>query len=57
MFAPVTQVPPEAALRKRGHGVRVLVLSRNLMRPNDFIGQADVPLSLLQVQSKAVLIR
>lgn len=44
------QVPPEAALQKRGHGVRVLILSRNIVRPNDFLGQADVPLSLLQVR-------
>lgn len=43
------QVPEKAVQQKRGHGVRVLVLSRNLVRPNDFLGQADVPLSLLQV--------
>lgn len=45
------QVPREAALQKRGYGVRVLILSRNIMRPNDFLGQADVPLSLLQVRN------
>lgn len=48
------QVPPEAALRKRGHGVRVLILSRNMVRPNDFLGQADVPLSLLQASVEGV---
>ena len=44
-----TQVPVKAAQSKRGYGVRVLILSRHIVRPNDFLGQADVPLSLLQV--------
>ncbi|CAM9269898.1 unnamed protein product, partial [Hapterophycus canaliculatus] len=44
----IFKVPPGAVHRKRGYGVRVLILSRNLVRPNDFLGQADVPLSLLQ---------
>lgn len=39
----------KAAQSKRGYGVRVLILSRHIVRPNDFLGQADVPLSLLQV--------
>ncbi|CAN0026988.1 unnamed protein product, partial [Ectocarpus sp. 13 AM-2016] len=50
----VFKVPPAAVQRKRGHGVRVLVLSRNLVRPNDFLGQADVPLSLLQDEREHV---
>lgn len=43
------QVPPKAAQQKRGYSIRMLILSRNLVRANDFLGQADVPLSLLQV--------
>ncbi|CAN0062711.1 unnamed protein product, partial [Ectocarpus sp. 8 AP-2014] len=50
----IFKVPPAAVQRKRGHGVRVLVLSRNLVRPNDFLGQADVPLSLLQDEREHV---
>ncbi|CAM9173475.1 unnamed protein product, partial [Phaeothamnion confervicola] len=51
----VFRVPPEAAAgSKRGFTLRVLVLSREFFRPNDFLGQADVPLSLLQDQREQV---
>ncbi|CAM9467202.1 unnamed protein product [Chrysoparadoxa australica] len=48
----VFKLPPEAARSKRGFSVRVLVLSRDLFHLNDFLGQATVPLSLLQDQKE-----
>ncbi|CAM9278824.1 unnamed protein product, partial [Laminaria digitata] len=50
----VFKVPVKAAQSKRGYGVRVLILSRHILRPNDFLGQADVPLSLLQDERERV---
>lgn len=46
----VFKVPAEAVTSKRGFRLRVLVLSRQMLRLNDFLGQAEVPLSVLQDQ-------
>ncbi len=44
----VFDVPQEAAHSKRGFRLRILILSRNPFKLNDFVGQADIPLSVLQ---------
>ncbi|KAG5189848.1 C2 domain-containing protein, partial [Tribonema minus] len=50
----VFTVPAAAARSQRGYSLRVMILSRDFLRPNDLLGQAAVPLDLLLDQREHV---